>query len=552
MWRRCGRQHFSKGARILSIRFSVEWPDGKPFYDLGLSTTLCAKNFPNLATAGCRLLSAIAPPAAPQPQNADVVIYGATASGIVAAVQTARMGRSVILIEPGRFIGGMTTGGLGATDTGSATTVGGLAREFHRALYDHYRQPAAWTHGETRADYLPRHHLAVSEKLKLHWFFEPRVARALLEKWLAENAITVLRETPLDRENGVIKNGPRITEIRSVDGRRFAAAIFIDATYEGDLLAAAGAGFTIGREPNARHRETLNGIRFLPQSRTAAISLFVRPGDPASGLLPRILPQPPGAEGDGDHRAQSFNFRLCLTDAPENRRPFEKPDGYDPLQYELTLRLIQATPGGLMPGRGDGAGAGLLTLTPMPNRKTDSNNNRLFSTDCIGRSWDWPSATGQQRAQLLAEHQRYTQGCLWFLANDPRVPEKIRREMSRWASPATSSPTTTTGPRNSTSARPAASTANTSSPSTTAPDAASSPTPSPSPPTRWTRTPSASSLTRTTNSALTAAFSKTSPPSRSATAPSCQSATSATISSSPSAPPPRTPPAARCAWSRFS
>lgn len=381
-----------------------------------------------LRTLPCFLL-AIATLSAQQSRKADVVVYGGTAAGVVAAVQTARMGHSVILLEPGRFIGGMTTGGLGATDTGAPTATGGIAKEFYRAIYNYYQRPEVWTRAETRAEYVPKHRLAVSEKLKLHWFFEPRVALAHLAKMLADAKITVLLDSPLDRENGVRKDGARITEIRTPDGRRFVAEMFIDATYEGDLMAAAGVSHIIGREPNSRYRETLNGIRFLHANRARHIDPFVKPGDPKSGLLPRIHPQAPGKEGDGDTRTQAYNFRLCLTDAPENRRVFEKPDGYEPLQYEVVLRHILGTPG-IRPG--NGPGTGLLTLTPMPNRKTDSNNNNLFSTDFIGANRDWPAASYSEREKILAEHKLYTQGLLWFLANDKRVPESIRKEMSRW------------------------------------------------------------------------------------------------------------------------
>ncbi|MDR1789325.1 MAG: FAD-dependent oxidoreductase, partial [Opitutaceae bacterium] len=383
----------------------------------------------HLALAALLLLRG-EPLPADEPARADVLVYGATASGIVAAAQTARMGRTVLLLEPGRFIGGMTAGGLGATDTGSPLTIGGVAREFYRAIYNHYQRPEAWTRGETRADYAPKHRLAISERLKAHWFFEPSVALAHLRKLIDNPRVTLVTNAPLDRSpSGVQKHGATLLEIATTDGSRFAARRFIDATYEGDLMAAAGASFIIGREPNSRYRETLNGIRFLPAARARHVSPFVIPGDPQSGLLPGILPKAPGAEGDGDGLTQAYNFRLCLTDAPDNRRPFEKPDGYDPSRYELVLRHLLHHPA-MRPG--NAYADGLFTLTPMPNRKTDSNNKNLFSTDCVGRSWNWPAASYAEREKLLADHRLHTQGLLWFLANDPRVPEPVRDAVSRW------------------------------------------------------------------------------------------------------------------------
>lgn len=362
--------------------------------------------------------------------DAEIVVYGGNAAGVVAAVQAARMGKSVILLEPGKFLGGLTTGGLGATDTGAPVSVGGIAREFYGRIYQYYQQPAVWHH-ETRAAYVPRHELAVSEKLKLHWFFEPHVAERHLHLLLEEVGVTVHFESPLDRSpGGVRKDGATIHAIRTVDGREFTGRVFIDTTYEGDLMAAAGASYIVGREPRSRYNEKLNGIIYLPARRTAHIDPFVIPGKPESGLLPRILPEAPGPEGEGDGRTQAYNFRMCLTDVPENQVPFTKPDGYDPINYELVLRHVLGSKPGMLPGNKNTSG--LFTLTPMPNRKTDSNNRNLFSTDYIGRSWDWAEASYARRDEIRREHENYIRGLFWFLSTDERLPAELRNEVRRW------------------------------------------------------------------------------------------------------------------------
>ncbi len=353
----------------------------------------------------------------------DVVVYGGNAAGVAAAVQAARLGATVVLLEPGPALGGLTTGGLGATDVGDKRMVGGLAREFYQRIHDHYARPAAWRH-ETRADYLPRHPLNVTEATRQFWFFEPHVASRILDDLLREAGVPVHRRAALDRARGVARDGARLRAITLRDGRTFRGRTFLDATYEGDLLAAAGVSFALGREANREFGETLNGVRLTAPEVTAGIDPFVRPGDPASGLLPRVAPRPPGPEGAADPGVQAYNFRLCLTDVPANRVPIPRPDRYDPREYELILRSLR--------GQAATPGPQLFTLTPMPNRKTDTNNRGLFSTDYVGRSHGWAEASDEQRAQLWREHQDYTLGLLWFLAHDPRVPEATRREVGRW------------------------------------------------------------------------------------------------------------------------
>lgn len=369
------------------------------------------------------LLEAIGLSAGPLPiRETDVLVYGGTAGGAMAAIQVARMGKRVLLLEPGRHLGGLTTGGLGATDAGHRYTVGGIAREFYRRIFDYYQNPAAWK-SETRAEYFPRHPLIHTEALRLQWFFEPHVASKILRDMLAEANVEVLLGAALDRQRGIQKDGTEIVSFTTTDHRQFRARFYIDATYEGDLFAAAGASYRIGREPNALYGETLNGIQLAPAERTAHVSPWREPGNPASGLLPRIRPTH-GVDGEGDDQTQAFNFRLCLTDVPENRVPIARPDTYDPLNYEVVLRHILGRPGIRLNQ--------VYSLTPMPNRKTDTNNRVYFSTDYVGGSHRWAEASDGERARIWREHRDYQLGLLWFLAHDPRVPASLRAEASHW------------------------------------------------------------------------------------------------------------------------
>lgn len=357
-------------------------------------------------------------------RSADIVVYGGTPSGIAAVREAASHGHSVILVVPEKFIGGMMTGGLGASDKGVYWTVGGLARSFFEDVYRHYEDPKTWTR-ETRREYLPKHGLIYREDMKCQWFFEPHVARAIFEKWLADAGATVLRGERLNRsKGGVIKPDGIIRQITMESGLTIGGRYFIDASYEGDLMAAAGVAYTVGREANATHHETMNGIQ-LDGTGAADISPYIVDGDPKSGLLPRIEAQPYGQHGDADHRFQAYNFRLCLTNVAENRVPITKPANYSPLNYELMLRDMQRKKK-LTPGKG------YFTRVPMPNLKTDSNNAGTFSTDYIAGSYGWPEASYAERERMLAEHRGYVQGFFWFLGNDPRVPEEFRKDVEQW------------------------------------------------------------------------------------------------------------------------
>lgn len=374
--------------------------------------------FPFLISLLVAALPAAAVPAAEPPVGADVVIYGGTSAAIVAAIQAKAMGKSVVVVSPDRHLGGLSSGGLGWTDSGKKEVIGGLARDFYRRLKRHYDRPEAWVHQK------PEHYKHFRPQDDAIWVFEPKVAEAAFDAWVAEQEIPVIRDAWLDRKQGVVKEGERIVSITTLDGRTFAGKVFIDATYEGDLMAAAGVSFTTGRESNATYGETLNGVqtkRAKSHQFTNKISPYVVPDDPASGLLPRIHAGPPGAEGEGDHRIQAYNFRLCMTNVPANRVPFPKPVGYDPLQYELLLRDLQA-----------GSRHVFGKFDPAPNGKTDTNNHGSFSTDNIGMNYDYPEASYERRREIIAEHAAYQQGYFWFLTHDPRVPEDVRQKMGQW------------------------------------------------------------------------------------------------------------------------
>lgn len=376
------------------------------------------------------LLLALAP--AVSATTYDVVVYGGTSAGVIAAVQTARMGKSVIIVCPDRHLGGLSSGGLGFTDTGNKAVIGGLAREFYHRIWKHYDQPSAWK-WQTRETYGNRGQgtPAIDGEQRTMWIFEPHVAEQVFEELVREHAIPVHRDEWLDRAAGVTKAHGRLTTIRTLGGRSYAGRMFLDATYEGDLMAAAGVDYHVGREAQSVYGEKWNGVQTgvlhhrhhfgaVPQP----ISPYVVPGDPTSGVLPRISPDPPGEYGAGDHRVQAYCYRMCLTDHPDNRLPFPKPAGYDPGQYELLVRIFAA-----------GWRETFDKFDPIPNRKTDTNNHGPMSTDNIGFNYDYPEASYARRREILAEHRTYQQGWLYFIAHDPRVPPEVQAAMRRWGLP---------------------------------------------------------------------------------------------------------------------
>ena len=356
----------------------------------------------------------------------DVVVYGGTSAGIAAAVQVKRMGGTVIVIEPTNRIGGLTTGGLGQTDIGNKSAIGGISREFYRRIKTYYQNDSAWK-WQPRSEYRSGGQSVTGNQEDTMWTFEPSVALAVMQGFVDEYEIPIVYRERLDRSSkgaGVAMDGNHIEAIKMESGKEYTGRVYIDATYEGDLMAAAGVLYTVGRESNNKYDETLNGVQTSNAKKhqlQAGVDPYIKPGDQSSGLLPCIDPDGPGHEGTGDQRVQAYCFRMCITDHPDNRIEFKKPDGYDPLQYELMLRNFEA-----------GEKRVPLKNSPMPNRKTDTNNNYGFSTDYIGQNYAYPEASYADREQIVRRHREYQQGLMWTLANHPRVPDHVRKEVSRW------------------------------------------------------------------------------------------------------------------------
>ncbi|MBO0861050.1 MAG: FAD-dependent oxidoreductase [Chloracidobacterium sp.] len=359
----------------------------------------------------------------------DLVIYGGTAAAVTAAVQAKKMGKTVIIVSPDKHLGGLSSGGLGFTDTGDKAVIGGLAREFYHRVWFHYAQPEAWR-WEKREEYGAKGQgaPAIDGERRTMWIFEPHVAEQVFEEMIKEYRIPVHRDEWLDRENGVKKSGARITSIATLSGKQYAGKMFIDATYEGDLMAASGVDYHVGREAMSVYGEKWNGVQtgvlhhrhhfgVLVQK----ISPYVIPGDPKSGVIPRVSAAAPGEYGQGDKKVQAYNFRMCLTDHPDNRAPIPKPAGYDPKQYELLARIYEA-----------GWRETFNKFDRIPNRKTDTNNHGPMSTDDIGYNYDYPEASYERRREIIREHEDYQKGWLYFIANDPRVPKEAQAEMRRW------------------------------------------------------------------------------------------------------------------------
>ena len=391
--------------------------------------------------------------------EADLCIFGGTSGGIAAAVQAARLGKTAVLVNPTKYLGGLTTGGLGATDIGNKAAIGGLARDYYHRLAQHYAKDRSWTL-ETAPDYFSKRRggqagaSALTGADATMWTFEPGVAEKVFLQWLDEAKTPVYLN---QRLKSVTKTGPRITEITMENGRVFRAKMFMDATYEGDLLAKAGCSFHVGREANATYGETLNGVRAsTPHHQfTVPVDPYVKPGDARSGLLPHIQSGDGGKPGDGDKAAQAYNYRLCFTTDPKNRLPAQKPAAmaqakwdallkaanhslpvtppasYDAKEFELLGRYLEA----LVVAKRNPKLAQFWNPIWMPNHKTDINNNGGFSTDFIGRNYDYPNADYATRERIAKEHEAYIRGFLTFLATDARVPEEMRREMQSWGPP---------------------------------------------------------------------------------------------------------------------
>lgn len=362
-------------------------------------------------------------------RNADIIIYGCTSGAITAAVQAKKMNKSVIVVCPEKHLGGLTAGGLGFTDTGDKSVIGGLSREFYHRVWQHYQKPEAWRwQKKEQFGNKGQGTEALDSANRTMWIFEPHVAETVYEDWIKELKITVIRNSWLDRAKGVKKNGDRIRSITMLDGSTYTGRMFIDATYEGDLMASAGVKYFVGRESTRQYDEKWNGVqvgvlhhRHHFGAVSKPISPYVIPGDPSSGILPRVSKDPPGEYGQADKKLQAYCFRMCLTEHEANRVPFAKPEGYDAREYELLLRVFQA-----------GWRETFQKYDAIPNWKTDTNNHGPFSTDNIGRNWDYPDASYERRREIIKEHETYQKGLLYFMANDPRMPEDVRTAVAKW------------------------------------------------------------------------------------------------------------------------
>jgi hypothetical protein len=340
-------------------------------------------------------------------QSYDLVVYGGTAGGAIAAVSGARMGLKVVLLEPREHIGGMVSGGLSRTDVGRREVIGGYALEFY------------WRAGNA---YNMSQHLQ-----EIAWLPEPHVAEAIFRDMLRQAGVTVLFHRRLREKDGVRKNGAQVESITMENGETYAARVFADCTYEGDLMTQAGVSFTWGRESAAQYGESLAGVRGETPKHQFLVDIAAR--DANGKLLPEISGEPAGEPGAADRKVQAYNFRMILSRDPANQVPYPKPAAYNAARFELFARLLAAME--KQQGRAPRLGE-VISISPIPNRKADMNNNGAFSTDYIGKSWDYPNATYARRAEIWRDHEEYTEGFFWFLAHDPRVPSALQREANEW------------------------------------------------------------------------------------------------------------------------
>jgi hypothetical protein len=361
-----------------------------------------------------------------QQQGYDLVIYGGTSAGIVAAVQAARMGKSVMVINPGTHLGGLTTGGLGQTDIGNKTVIGGISREFYQRIRRYYEDTLHWE-WEQRPDYSDGGQTRTLPGEDAMWTFEPGAAMSVFSDLIREYGIPVVLNQRIDLEAGVVKQDGKIVSIMMESGKIYRGRMFVDATYEGDLMAGAGISYTTGREAVSEYGESLNGVQTemaIHHQFGQNVDPYMVEGDTASGLLPGINASP-GEEGSGDRKIQAYCFRMCLTDVPENRILLRRPGPYNEQEYELLFRALEA-----------GYRGPFFIMSMMPNRKTDANNNGCVSSDFIGRNYDYPEGDYRQREEIIRAHRIYQLGLLWTLANHPRVPEEVRAEWQKWGLPA--------------------------------------------------------------------------------------------------------------------
>lgn len=358
--------------------------------------------------------------------KADVIIYGGTSAAVTAAVEVMQTGKKVIIVSPDIHLGGLSSGGLGYTDTGNKATIGGLSREFYHRVWLHYNDSNSWK-WERHEEYGNKGQgtPAMDGENRTMWIFEPHVAEKVFEDFISEYNIPIYRDEWLNRESGIVTKEGKIVSFTTLSGKTFEGKMFIDATYEGDLMASANVSYTVGREACSEYNEQWNGVQAGVYHHghyfKSDISPYVIPDDPNSGLLPYISSEPIQPNCTGDDKIQAYCFRLCMSNHPDNRVPFEKPENYDPKNYELLARVFES-----------GWDEWFNKYDMIPNRKTDTNNHGPFSTDFIGMNYDYPEASYERRKEIIKEHENYQKGLLYFVSTDKRIPEDVRNEMSKW------------------------------------------------------------------------------------------------------------------------
>lgn len=358
--------------------------------------------------AGSALFLAQQMRASSHPESSyDVVVYGATASGAMAALAAGREGMHVVLLEPGNHVGGMLTGGLSATDVGNPNVIGGYTLEFFERVGRYYDMQ--------------------QYDQKVSWRFEPHVGEEILRSMLNDARVDVRFHERMRQKDGVTKTANHLTSLITEDGSIWKGKVFVDSSYEGDLMAAAGVTFAWGREGIAQYGESLAGVRAETPGHQFKFKLSAYGAD--GKLLPEISPSPMAPPGSGDQEVQAFNFRLILTQDPSNLVPFPKPDNYDPHEYQLLANYLR----GFRAQYGHPPRLNELTIPiGIPNHKADFNNNGPFSTDYIGKDWTFPNATYGEREVIWQDHINYTKGLFYFLAHDPQVPQELRKEVNTW------------------------------------------------------------------------------------------------------------------------
>lgn len=329
------------------------------------------------------------------PDGYDIVIYGATSSGIIAAVQASKLGKSVILVSNYSRIGGMTTNGLSNTDIGEERIIGGLAGDFYKRIGKYYGNNAPV------------------------YRFEPKAALQVFNSYIIENNITVLYNERLMLKTGVEKTNSRITAVILESGKKITGKIFLDTSYEGDLMAQTGVSYAVGRENTHQYNESLNGIT---KPTRVPIDPYVKEGDPKSGILPRINLLSRYEFGAKSDLVMSYNFRLCLTDNDGNKTVITKPTNYNELEYEMLFRALKNDPK-----------LSLSSMVPLPSRKWDTNATQSpFSLNYVGGNSNYVEADYTTREQIKQQHQTYEQGLIWTLQNDERVPTEVRKFYSKY------------------------------------------------------------------------------------------------------------------------